>query len=189
MGLEDKTYMAAIQANIFDSMPYTKLRGYLRWRLARYYSEYLPRRLQSAVVASRTGHVPTLEEESRPARPEMMGCYFATVDALKQATSKLYIDHYFDQGTIQTISLMLQQVRTAFAKDLTELTWMDPRTKVAALVKLARMKFEVGYPEGLPNAGGNGNVLGLEPNTLFDNFLKVWSCSPGHNANLHCSWE
>jgi putative endopeptidase len=178
MGVEDLENLKGIQRSVFETMPYSKLRGYLRWRLMRSYSSYLPRRLKLLVEESRTGHVKTVEEESRPKRPQYATCYMELLKSLPEETSRLYLEHYFDEGLMDEVAVMLTEVRQAFAEELGTLEWMDPESKAHALSKLEMMGFEVGYPDDKAEVLDEGE-LGMKPDKRFDNYLKVKSICEG----------
>ena len=67
--------------------------------------------------------------------------------ALGFAIGKLYVEQKFPPSSKKEVEIMINHIRDALKSDLQKITWMDKKTKQAALEKLDQMEARVGYPE------------------------------------------
>jgi putative endopeptidase len=63
------------------------------------------------------------------------------------AAGDLFVRRYFPPAAKAQLETMVEQLRQAFARRIARLDWMTPRTKAAALAKLARIDVKIGYPD------------------------------------------
>jgi len=66
---------------------------------------------------------------------------------LGQAIGKIYIERFFPEEAKRQVTEMFENIRTAFATRIENLSWMTPQTKQQALVKLKSINAKIAYPE------------------------------------------
>ncbi|MGH7175102.1 MAG: M13-type metalloendopeptidase, partial [Minisyncoccia bacterium] len=66
---------------------------------------------------------------------------------LGEELGKLYVKKHFSPEAKRAIDELVSNLFTAFRARLEALDWMSPRTKRAALAKLAKMDRKIGYPK------------------------------------------
>lgn len=96
--------------------------------------------------------------------------------SLPISVGALYVRKHFQEGAKRTALEMVNGIRKEFEKILTEVTWMDADTKVAALSKVKSMSTHIGYPdEIMDNAKLEAYYEGLEinPDTYLESVLKM----------------
>ena len=63
------------------------------------------------------------------------------------ATGKLYVEKKFPPSSKQAVVDILHDIRGALKDDLTNLAWMSPETRKAAVAKLEAIEERIGYPD------------------------------------------
>ena len=66
---------------------------------------------------------------------------------LGEAVGELYVNKYFPEESKKKMTKLVNNLRIALAEHIAGLTWMSPKTKVNALVKLNSFTLKVGYPD------------------------------------------
>ena len=69
-----------------------------------------------------------------------------TTMALGEAVGKLYVARYFPPQAKKEADLLVKNIIAAMDVRLSNLTWMDPKTKAEARAKLAGFTPKIGYP-------------------------------------------
>lgn len=65
------------------------------------------------------------------------------------AVSWLFVDPEFHNTTGKNVTEMLENIRESFKTLVSELIWMDKKTKIATLEKSKKMEYVIGHPEWL----------------------------------------
>ncbi len=115
---------------------------YLRWHLIDSFSPYLSEafvREDFKMKAALTGVQEQLPRWKRVVTTENQ--------ALGFAIGKLYVEQQFPASSKKAVEEIIINVRAALKNDLQHLTWMNAKTKQAALEKLDKMEARVGYPD------------------------------------------
>ena len=84
----------------------------------------------------------TPEEEARWKR-----CVQATDSALGEALGKLYVAKYFTPDMKASTLREVHDIENAMGKDIDQIDWMSPETKVKAKEKLQAVADKIGYPD------------------------------------------
>jgi len=97
----------------------------------------------------------------------------ATNDSLGEAVGKAYVARYFPPAAKAQLQEMVANITAAFDRRLDGLTWMAPKTKASAKLKLAALKVGIGYPDSWRDYSTlsivRGDALGnAERAELFD---------------------
>ena len=74
-------------------------------------------------------------------------CSSSVDTALGEAIGKVYVDDYFAGDSKAKMLLMVHDIESAMGRDLDEIDWMSPATKVRAREKLAAIANKIGYPD------------------------------------------
>ena len=80
-------------------------------------------------------------------RPRDQLALNATSNALQDAVGKAYVDRFFPASAKTEIQQMVENLKSAFAKRVESIDWMDPSTKQEALKKVHGIVVGVGYPD------------------------------------------
>jgi putative endopeptidase len=74
-------------------------------------------------------------------------CSNAVNGAVGEALGKVYVDQYFAGDSKAKMLLMVHDIEAAMGRDIDEIDWMSPATKVRAKEKLAAVANKIGYPD------------------------------------------
>ena len=66
---------------------------------------------------------------------------------LGEAVGQLYVAKYFPPESKKKMQELVNNLRVALGEHIANLTWMSPKTKVNALVKLNSFTVKIGYPD------------------------------------------
>ncbi|MBR6489648.1 MAG: M13 family metallopeptidase [Muribaculaceae bacterium] len=82
---------------------------------------------------------------------------------LGEAVGELYVKKYFPEESKQKMIKLVNNLRIALAEHIAGLTWMSPKTKVNALVKLNSFTVKVGYPDTWRDYSG----INIDPDNYY----------------------
>ncbi|XP_026318121.1 neprilysin-2 [Hyposmocoma kahamanoa] len=126
---------------LLEKTPKRVQANYVMWRVAGASVSYLTetlRRRQLAYVTALSGKT---ERESR-----WKECADTTSVSMSIAVGALYIRKYFDEASKSKALEMVTDIRQQFRKTLTEVDWMDDKTRREALEKADAMASHIAYP-------------------------------------------
>ncbi len=66
---------------------------------------------------------------------------------LGEAVGQLYVEKYFPADSKKKMQKLVDNLKVALGERISGLTWMSPKTKVNALVKLNSFTVKIGYPD------------------------------------------
>lgn len=66
---------------------------------------------------------------------------------LGEAVGQLYVEKYFPAESKKKMQKLVDNLKVALGEHIKTLTWMSPKTKVNALVKLNSFTVKIGYPD------------------------------------------
>lgn len=118
-------------------------KDYLRWCLVRELSAYLSAELEEANFSFYESAIKGAKKQ----KPRWKRVLAAEESAMGEALGQLFVKEYFNEKARQRYSDMVEDIRNALKERIKKLEWMSPATKEKALVKLAKMKKKVGYPD------------------------------------------
>jgi len=67
--------------------------------------------------------------------------------ALGEAVGELYVRRHFTPQAKAQMTVLVENLRTAFRSHIDKLAWMSPETKQAAIRKLTKLRVKIGYPD------------------------------------------
>lgn len=88
---------------------------------------------------------------------------------LGELVGRVYVDEHFPATSKAQLSDMVAGLCAALGRRIENSTWMDPRTKTAALDKLAKMEAQIGYPDAWTGWQG----LTLDADDLYGNMARL----------------
>lgn len=68
-------------------------------------------------------------------------------ELLGEAVGQLYVEKYFPAESKRKMEQLVNNLKLALGEHIATLTWMSPKTKVNALVKLNSFTVKIGYPD------------------------------------------
>ena len=120
--------------------------------------------------------------------------YYAVNPLLRYPLSKAFCDKYCTKEMHDMVIDMMEDLRTAFASRIDQLTWMSSTTKQKAKEKLSAMKFYALYPDnwlsaGFPELKGNSlyediQILRQTDGKLKNDFLSLSPREDMMNFNI-----
>jgi putative endopeptidase len=140
-------------------------RDYFRWQLLKGFSSHLSPPFAQAHFEFFQGRLRGAE-----ARPPLWKRAVTTVNtSLGGLVGRLYVETHFSAEKKQTIERIVENLRTAFHKEIETLDWMSDSTKTAAHRKLREMTAHVAYPDEWQDFSG----LRIEPDDLVGNMRRA----------------
>jgi len=119
------------------------LRAYLRYQLLTALAPNLPH----AFDAENFNFYGRVLEGQPQQRPRWKRCSAAVDGALGEALGKVYVEKYFAGDSKAKTLQMVHDIEAAMSRDIDQLDWMSPATKVKAKEKLALVANKIGYPD------------------------------------------
>lgn len=68
-------------------------------------------------------------------------------DLLGEAVGELYVNKFFPEDSKKKMQVLVNNLKLALGEHIAGLSWMSPKTKVNALVKLNSFTVKIGYPD------------------------------------------
>lgn len=88
----------------------------------------------------------------------------------------MYVRKYFDEKSKQTAIKITKSIHEAFINNLKTISWMDDKSRVAAIGKAKAMHFHIAYPDELIDDNKLKlyyRDLELEPNSLLHSVMRI----------------
>jgi endothelin-converting enzyme/putative endopeptidase len=126
-----------------DTTPIATIKAYLRYQLLSAVPRDLPRDLDDENFDFE-GRILQGQPEQRA---RWKRCSSAVDGALGEAIGKVYVDRYFAGDSKAKMLQMVHDIEAAMGRDLDQIDWMSPATKVRAKEKLAAIANKIGYPD------------------------------------------
>jgi putative endopeptidase len=123
---------------------------FLRWKLVLATSPYLSSDLEKEHFDFYDRKVKGQQEME----PRWKRVIDAENRAIGEAIGRLYVGRYFDASSKARMQEMVSNLKKAFGERIQNLTWMEPKTKKKALMKLEALDVQVGYPDEWLNYSG-----------------------------------
>ncbi len=130
-------------SQLLSSRPMGDLQDYLSW----HYLNASATLLSEPFVNENFDFYGRTLRGTKELKPRWKRCVSATDDELGEALGRKYVEKTFgEEGKERTLQ-MVHEIEHEMANDLESLTWMSPRTKEQALVKLHAVANKIGYPD------------------------------------------
>jgi len=99
-------------------------------------------------------------------------------ELLGEAVGKLYVAEHFPPEAKAKMQELVANLTEAYRRNITELDWMSPQTRQAALAKLEKFTPKIGYPDRWRDYSG----LHIDPMDLLGNYRN--GCAADHDREL-----
>jgi endothelin-converting enzyme/putative endopeptidase len=139
------------------------LKAYLRYHLLTTVARNLPKRFDD----ENFDFYSRILEGQAEQRPRWKRCSTYTDGALGDALGKVYVENYFAGDSKAKMLQMVHDIETSMGRDIDQIDWMSPATKVRAHEKLAAVANKIGYPDKWRDY----SKLSIKPNTPLANQL------------------
>jgi predicted metalloendopeptidase len=87
-------------------------------------------------------------------------------DLLGEAVGKLYVDRHFPADSKTRMQELVANLVAAYRRNITDLEWMSPETRTAAMEKLEKFTPKIGYPDRWRDYSS----LAIDPDDLVGNY-------------------
>lgn len=118
-------------------------KDYLKWNLLNELAPYLSTELEQANFS----FYGQLLSGAKKQKPRWKRVLDEEEKAMGEALGQLFVKEYFNEKAKKRYNDMVEDIRDALKERIKKLDWMSEATKEKALVKLAKMKKKVGYPD------------------------------------------
>jgi endothelin-converting enzyme/putative endopeptidase len=130
---------------LLQSVPPETWRAYLRWRLLAVSAGH--RALPKAFVDEQFAFTSKNFSGQKELEARWKHCVRQTNAALGEAIGQAYVRRYFGEDGKDRTRQLVSGIEGAMGRDLDQLAWMDPTTRVKAREKLGAIVNKVGYPD------------------------------------------
>jgi putative endopeptidase len=149
----------------FKTADIVTIQAYLRYHLLSTVARSLPPALD-AENFDFYSHILNGQPEQQP---RWKRCSNAVNSALGEALGKVYVEHYFAGDSKAKTLQMVHDIEAAMNRDIDQIDWMSPATKVRAHEKLAAVANKIGYPDKWRDYSN----LVIKPNDPLGNQLRA----------------
>jgi putative endopeptidase len=116
---------------------------FLRWNLVNNYASFL----DSKVDEQNFDFYNRILEGQEEQRPRWKRGVDVVSGSLGEVIGKVYVAKYFPPEAKARMVALVDNLSSAYGEAISELEWMSPDTKAAALVKLEKFTAKIGYPD------------------------------------------
>jgi putative endopeptidase len=141
------------------------IKAYLRYHLL----STSPRNLPKALDDENFDFYGRILEGQPQPEPRWKRCSNAVNGALGEALGKVYVERYFAGDSKAKTLTMVHDIEAAMSRDIDQIDWMSPATKVRAQEKLAAVTNKIGYPDKWRDYSS----LIVKPDDPFGNTLRA----------------
>ncbi|CAD5115614.1 DgyrCDS4569 [Dimorphilus gyrociliatus] len=148
----------------------TTIQNYVVWLMVKNRLKNMGKKYSSARLPFREVMFGTTQEQAR-----WRDCVTVTNNFLGFATSRLFVDRYFDESSKKVALEMIGKVRDSFNEILKELDWMDDEARKTAKEKADAIRDSIGYPEFIQNNTALNNYyksVTVNESNYFENYLE-----------------
>ncbi|WAR15723.1 NEP4-like protein [Mya arenaria] len=146
------------------------LANYLIWRIMMNRIENLPNKYRDL-----DSEYHKILYGSRSETSRWRYCVTYVNNNLGNAVGRLFINKHFDETAKQSALEMIKDIRIAFNELLSEVDWMDEKTRELAKEKADAMAVQIGYPSYILNdtvLNEEYKHVDFRPDTYFENILE-----------------
>lgn len=129
-------------AKALSERPLDDIKDYLKVRVITHFKPFLGTRFDDG---ARELNRIVFGVDRLPPREELVQSTLQS--SLGHPVSRLYVERYFSEETKAKASDMVERIHQTFQTRMKSSTWLDEQTKAAALAKLEKLSYKIGYPE------------------------------------------
>jgi len=158
--VDQPSYFQAVNS-MLSEVPLEDWRRYFQWRLINSAAPYMNASLDQEHFSFFEGVLLGVKEQE----PRWVRGVRTINRVLGEVVGKIYVTRHFTAEAKGEMSLLVENLRTAYGDSIKNLEWMDEETKKDALDKLSKFTVKIGYPEKWKDY----SALEISPNDLFGN--------------------
>lgn len=161
-------------ARLWASEPLADWQAWASWRIIRARAAYLTDEIVEESFDF-NGRTLTGAQENR----ERWKRGVALVqDLLGEAVGKLYVEQHFPPEAKARMQVLVANLTEAYRRNISELEWMSPATREAALAKLEKFTPKIGYPDRWRDY----SEITVDPSDLVGNYRNGYAAD--HDRDL-----
>jgi putative endopeptidase len=130
-------------ADLLSKTSIADLQTYYRWQAINGASSLL----NSAIETESFRFYRTVLSGTKVMKPRWERSVDLTNSYLGETLGQIFVKRHFSPQSKERVSLMVENLRTAFAMRIEALPWMSDATKKQAMIKLQAFTYKIGYPE------------------------------------------
>ena len=138
---------------------------FLRWNLLNNYASFLDSKLDEQNFDFYNRILNGQEEQ----RPRWKRGVDVVSGSLGEVIGKVYVARYFPPEAKARMVALVDNLSAAYGEAISELEWMGPDTRAAALVKLEKFNAKIGYPDRWEDYSN----LEIRPGDLVGNIVRA----------------
>jgi putative endopeptidase len=161
--LTEPRYLPAL-AKALAERPLSDIRDYLKVKVIAKFKPYLGTRFDDS---AREWNRIVYGIDKLPPREELVQASLQT--NLGHPVSRLYIERHFSDETRAKATDMVERIHRTFQNRMQNSDWLAPETKKAALEKLEKLSYKIGYPEEWIDY----SAVDIRPNDLIGNIMRL----------------
>lgn len=142
VNIDHPVFFAALDTVISDT-PIATIRGYLSWHLVRKFATALPPEFEDEAFDFYNRKLGGQQEP----RERWTRVLSAASGDIGEQVAKLYVEGAFSPEAKRRCEEMVDGLLGAMGRSIRSLDWMTGETKDAALAKLERFTYKIGYPD------------------------------------------
>ncbi|NKY60632.1 M13 family metallopeptidase [Nocardia flavorosea] len=162
-------------AQAWESVPLAEWRLWAQWRVLRARAPYLTEALVEESFDF-YGRTLTGAQENRERWKRGVSL---VQDLLGEAVGKLYVAEHFPPEAKAAMVRLVENLREAYRRNITELDWMTPATRKAALAKLDKFTPKIGYPDRWRDY----SAVTVDPADLVGNYRRGYAAEHDRDLN------
>ncbi|MFI1464357.1 M13 family metallopeptidase [Nocardia carnea] len=162
-------------AQTWESVPLEEWRLWAQWRVLRARAPYLTEALVEESFDF-YGRTLTGAQENRERWKRGVSL---VQDLLGEAVGKLYVAEHFPPEAKAAMVRLVENLREAYRRNITELDWMTPATRRAALAKLDKFTPKIGYPDRWRDY----SAVTVDPADLVGNYRRGYAAEHDRDLN------
>lgn len=140
--LSQPSYVTGL-GTLLEDVSLDDWKTYMKWQVLTSYAGLLSEDFVAENFAFFSGTLNGIEEN----RPRWKRAVGATEGALGEAIGKRYVELYFPPENKARMEQMVKNLISAYDIAIRNLSWMSDETKQAALTKLNKFTYKIGYPD------------------------------------------
>ncbi|MBF6350137.1 MULTISPECIES: M13 family metallopeptidase [Nocardia] len=162
-------------AQTWASVPTAEWRLWAQWRVLRARAPYLTEALVEESFDF-YGRTLTGAQENRERWKRGVSL---VQDLLGEAVGKLYVAQHFPPEAKAAMVRLVENLREAYRRNITDLDWMTPATRKAALAKLDKFTPKIGYPDRWRDY----SAITVDPADLVGNYRRGYAAEHDRDLN------
>ncbi|WP_280420414.1 M13 family metallopeptidase [Nocardia carnea] len=162
-------------AQTWASVPLEEWRLWAQWRVLRARAPYLT----EALVEENFGFYGRTLTGAQENRERWKRGVSLVQDLLGEAVGKLYVAQHFPPEAKAAMVRLVENLREAYRRNITELDWMTPATRKAALAKLDKFTPKIGYPDRWRDY----SAVTVDPADLVGNYRRGYAAEHDRDLN------